>query len=62
MTVKNTISNLFIPIKPQPASRPRISTFGNYYPKAYTDFRKEIYQFFKTIQKDYDMLSHQIGR
>jgi len=47
------ISKLFIPVKPAPASRPRISKYGNYYTKGYTDFRKEIYQFFKTIQKDY---------
>ena len=32
-----------------PASRPRISRYGNYYPKGYTDFRKEIYRFFKTL-------------
>ena len=50
--VMTTISNLFIPIKPQPASRPRISRYGNYYPKAYTDFRKEIYQFFKTLERN----------
>lgn len=47
------ISKLFIPIKPTPASRPRISRYGNYYPKGYTDFRKEIYQFFKKLQKKY---------
>lgn len=47
------ISNLFIPVKPQPASRPRISRYGNYYPKGYTDFRKEIYRFFKTIKDEY---------
>ena len=46
------ISNLFIPVKPTPASRPRISRYGNYYPKGYTDFRKEIFQFFKGLDKD----------
>mgnify|MGYP001599558396 CR=1 FL=1 len=45
------ISNLFIPIKPTPASRPRISRYGNYYPKGYTDFRKEIFRFFKGLSK-----------
>ncbi len=50
------ISNLFIPTKPTPASRPRISRYGNYYPKGYTDFRKEIYQYFKTIQKNHTPL------
>lgn len=44
------ISKLFIPVKPMPASRPRISRYGNYYPKGYTDFRKEIYRFFKTLK------------
>lgn len=48
------ISNLFIPVKPQPASRPRISRYGNYYPKGYTDFRKEIWKFFKTIKDKYE--------
>lgn len=43
---------IFIPTKPTPASRPRISRYGNYYPKGYTDFRKEIYRFLKTLQKD----------
>lgn len=51
-----TTFSLFVPTKPQPASRPRISRYGNYYPKAYTDFRKEIYQFFKTIQKDHEAI------
>lgn len=36
---------LFIPVKPVPASRPRISRYGNYYPKGYTDFRKLVYKF-----------------
>ena len=35
-----------------PASRPRISRHGNYYPKGYTDFRKEIYRFFKGLEKE----------
>ena len=48
------ISNLFIPVKPQPASRPRISRYGNYYPKGYADFRKEIWKFFKTIKDKYE--------
>lgn len=43
--------SLFIPIKPVPASRPRISRYGNYYPESYTDFRKEIYRFFKGLDK-----------
>lgn len=46
------ISNLFIPVKPVPASRPRISRYGNYYLKGYTDFRKEIFRFFQTLKKN----------
>ena len=42
---------IFIPTKPTPASRPRISRYGNYYTKGYADFRKEIYLFFKTLKK-----------
>lgn len=46
------ISKLFIPIKPTPASRPRISRYGSYYPKGYTEFRKQIYKFFKGLERE----------
>lgn len=49
----NYTHKLWIPIKPAPAARPRISKYGNYYPKPYTEFRKEIYRFFKTVQHLY---------
>lgn len=52
------ISKLFIPVKPIPASRPRISRYGNYYAKTYMDFRKEIFQFFKTIQHKYEAVDN----
>lgn len=42
--------SLFIPVKPVPASRPRISRYGNYYPKTYTDFRKETFKFLQQFQ------------
>lgn len=42
---------IFIPVKPTPASRPRISRYGNYYTKGYADFRKETWLFLKTLQK-----------
>ena len=47
-----TISKIefFIPVKPQPASRPRVGRFGAYYSKGYTQFRKDAYQFLKTLQ------------
>lgn len=37
--------NIFIPVLPVPASRPRISRYGNYYPKGYTEFRKQMFKF-----------------
>lgn len=43
--------NIFIPVKPVPASRPRISKYGNYYPKNYTQFRKEVFQFLRQYKK-----------
>jgi len=44
------ISNIFIPVAPTPASRPRISRYGNYYPKNYTEFRKQLYMHLKKLQ------------
>lgn len=44
------ISNIFIPVAPVPASRPRISKYGNYYPKTYTEFRKLVYRCLKKLQ------------
>lgn len=41
---------IFIPTKPTPASRPRISRYGNYYPKGYTEFRTEIYKFLRKLK------------
>ena len=51
-------SKIFIPVKPVPASRPRISKYGNYYTKNYADFRKEVFRFFKTIRKDYTAIDN----
>jgi len=58
VTMVMTSKKIFIPTKPAPASRPRISRYGNYYPKGYTDFRKEIYQFFKTIQSKFNAVDN----
>jgi Holliday junction resolvase RusA-like endonuclease len=33
---------LFVPIHPVPASRPRVTRYGTYYGKRYTKFRKEL--------------------
>lgn len=48
------VLELFIPVRPVPASRPRISKYGNYYSKTYTDFRKEAYRFLKTIKNKFN--------
>jgi len=48
------ISKIFIPVAPVPASRPRISKYGNYYPKTYTEFRKYLYKELKKYQGKYD--------
>lgn len=48
--------NIFIPVLPTPASRPRISRYGNYYPKGYTDFRKQIFKFLKQYQEEHEAI------
>lgn len=49
-TRKNII---LIPIKPVPASRPRLSRFGVYYAKNYTDWRNEARKHVAAIEKIY---------
>lgn len=41
---------LWIGGKPVPASRPRVSKFGTYYPKNYSAWRKESYKFVEDIE------------
>jgi len=48
-----TTFSIVVPVKPQPASRPRISKFGSYYTQGYKDFRSETYRFLKKIRDDY---------
>jgi len=50
------MSSIFIPVLPRPASRVRVSKYGNYHLKPYTDFRKEVYLFLKKYQKTYKAL------
>jgi Holliday junction resolvase RusA-like endonuclease len=38
---RTRLSIITLPIKPEPASRPRMSRYGVYYSKAYTDWRNE---------------------
>lgn len=44
---------LFVPVKPVPASRPRVTRFGTFFSKNYTDFRNEFYRFLSPIKKKY---------
>ena len=53
MITISKIIKFFIPVRPVPASRPRISRFGSYYSKGYTEFRKDAYKFLKTIRDKY---------
>lgn len=43
-------SKIFIPVKPVPACRPRVSPHGTFYSKPYTDFRRECYHFLSKIK------------
>ena len=44
---------LFIPVKPVSASRPRVTNFGAYYSKSYMTYRKDVNDFLKSIAKKY---------
>lgn len=46
-------SSLFIPVKPVPASRPRVTRFGTFFSKTYTDFRNESYKVLQKIKNKY---------
>lgn len=48
-----TVYELFVPVMPKPASRPRVSKYGTYHTKSYTDFRRETWHFLKTLQATY---------
>lgn len=52
MTTSRT-SKLFIPVKPVPASRPRVGRYGTYFSKNYEDFRNECYKFLVKIKNQY---------
>jgi len=39
--MKTSISKLVVSVEPVPASRPRVSKWGTYYGKRYTQFRKD---------------------
>jgi Holliday junction resolvase RusA-like endonuclease len=44
---------IFIPVKPVSASRPRVTSFGSYYSKSYMAYRKETHSFLKALAKKY---------
>ena len=46
-------SKIFVPVKPVPAARPRVTRWGTYFPKTYTDFRNECYQVLSKLAKQY---------
>lgn len=48
----NTIE-LFVPIKPVPASRPIVGRWGTHYTKNYTDFRNEMYTYLNKLKEKY---------
>ena len=48
-----SVFNIFLPVKPVPASRPRVSRYGTYYGKTYAEFRKELYTELKKIKNKY---------
>lgn len=43
----------FIPVKPVPASRPRVGRYGTYFSKNYETFRNECFKFLSTIKHKY---------
>lgn len=51
--MENNVISIFIPTKPCPASRPRVSTFGAYYSKNYMNYRRDTHIFLKTIRDQY---------
>lgn len=55
--IQTATSNLYIPVRPVPASRPRVTRFGTYFSKNYEDFRNECYAFLTKIKKQYPQTS-----
>jgi len=52
--------NLFIPVIPVAASRPRVSSYGAYYSKSYMTYRKDTQKFLSTIAKDYPITGNKV--
>ena len=49
-----TSKEIFIPVKPTPASRPRVSRYGTYHTKGYADFRSAMNKFFLSLEGDFE--------
>ena len=52
MTSKKQSFELFIPVNPVPASRPRVGRWGTYYGKTYAAWRKEVTEFMEKFVKN----------
>ena len=50
-------SKIFVPVKPVPASRPRVTRWGTHFLKTYTDFRNECYRYLHPLRKQYPVTS-----
>ena len=46
-------SSILVNVKPVPAARPRVTRWGTYFPKTYTDFRNECYHSLLKLSKQY---------
>lgn len=46
-------TKLYLNIKPQAASRVRVTRFGSYHTKNYTEFREECWRVLSKLKKDY---------
>lgn len=49
----NPTFSIFVPVKPVPASRPRVGRFGTYFSKNYETFRNECFNFLTKIKSMY---------
>lgn len=47
------ITKIYLPVKPVPASRVKVTRWGSFYTKTYTDFRGECYHVLNKIKSKY---------
>lgn len=53
MPTQTSKIELFVPVKPVPASRPRVSRWGTYFSKNYESFRSDCFRWLSKIKKKY---------